>query len=689
MKIDLPNQSICTVLNRMKFIDDETFQIVSEDGIEKIIHIDDGFKELEFNYRPLFTTSPSEEYMEFHYYTEREFVTAYDSTTWLKRKYQQYKTSYYLKNKRTNTQMYGDLIGFDMSYSYIYTSNSFTYIHWTMIEQISRGELKFSQLDQKCIEQLLLTILPGGNTILHLLCDKEDALIELMQIAHSKDGKILLHMPFIPNIDGETPIHRCIKKSDFKSIDVMLKYLKLYPIDHHSRAIKDLYQSFIDQKLPEFIPYLDSRLLQTQQLRQITKGSLIDDCPEFVVSQLWFDQNTLQEKIMKPKPIENRILCEILDMPGIYHQNDKDFLKFYQSLASTDEPDYFNKKAIQKLIEFNYPLVKEYIIIKLFGPFCVFQLCFSIFQNLVMENKALQGYQQVYFPLLAVNLIFAVYFIHNEIRQFCLQGTKYFQSYWNYIDMIPPLGIFAFTIITVLSEYDYEIDEATKRSIQAITTFFMWFKFLYFLRIFRSTSYLITMIFEVIYDMRFFFAVLLITMIAFGDSFLSISYGNNELDRFTHSFTDSIIYTYRMILGDFETDKFGEVAKPLVIILFLLCTIFNMIVMLNLLIAIISESFARITAKADQAVYQEMASMIAENSYLIPASKKRSYAEQNQYLLIVNDLEQIEIKISEQAMLDQVKNEIMEEIRIVKEQNETMHKTLLEKINLIISENKK
>lgn len=54
----------------------------------------------------------------------------------------------------------------------------------------------------------------------------------------------------------------------------------------------------------------------------------------------------------------------------------------------------------------------------------------------------------------------------------------------------------------------------------------MWFKLLYFLRIFKNTGYLIRMIVEVIYDMRHFFLVLLITIAAFGDSFLSISLAN-------------------------------------------------------------------------------------------------------------------------------------------------------------------
>lgn len=82
----------------------------------------------------------------------------------------------------------------------------------------------------------------------------------------------------------------------------------------------------------------------------------------------------------------------------------------------------------------------------------------------------------------------------------------------------------------------------------------------------------------------------MITVFAIGDSLLKISLANEN--PFVTDFVDASVYTYRMILGDFETDKFGDVQLTLVYVFFLLCTFLNMIVMLNLLIAIISESFA-------------------------------------------------------------------------------------------------
>lgn len=66
--------------------------------------------------------------------------------------------------------------------------------------------------------------------------------------------------------------------------------------------------------------------------------------------------------------------------------------------------------------------------------------------------------------------------------------------------------------------------------------------------------------------------------------------------QFIGTYIEAIIYIYRMVLGDFDVNNFGTVAVPYVWILFMLCTVFNMIIMLNLLIAIISESFAKINS---------------------------------------------------------------------------------------------
>ncbi len=167
----------------------------------------------------------------------------------------------------------------------------------------------------------------------------------------------------------------------------------------------------------------------------------------------------------------------------------------------------------------------------------------------------------------------------------------------------------------------------------------MWFKFLYFFRIFKNFGYLTRLIILVIFDMKHFLVVLFFTIVAFSDSFLTLSNGNVPEQQFVTGFADSITFTYRMILGDFNVLEFGSVGEHLMLTLFVICTLFNMIVMLNLLIAIISETFAVVKENAENASYQEMASMIGENNYLIPDSIKRNYANKHQYLMVLTEVE--------------------------------------------------
>lgn len=70
-----------------------------------------------------------------------------------------------------------------------------------------------------------------------------------------------------------------------------------------------------------------------------------------------------------------------------------------------------------------------------------------------------------------------------------------------------------------------------------------------------------------------------------------------------------------------------------------------------------------------------MASMIAENSYLIPESRKNEYAEKHKYLLAVKDLEQIDEEAIDDPVLDKL--EVLEKQlkKQIKELKEDQKKT--------------
>ena len=246
-------------------------------------------------------------------------------------------------------------------------------------------------------------------------------------------------------------------------------------------------------------------------------------------------------------------------------------------------------------------------------------------------------------------MAFAAYFLSTETKQLINQKMEYFKSFWNYIDIVPLLGILVVASLMIVNRYYKEIDPVITAHILSVTTFLMWLKFLYFFRLSENTGYLIRLIIEVFKDMRYFFLVILTTTAAFGDSFLKLSLHNNygpepEPDSpeaanyktaFIFDFIEAMWFAYRMILGDSDVTMFGGEARILLVLFWVLFTIFNVIVMLNLLISIMGDTYGRVSSIADQTSYQVRCQMIAENHYLVPPSIKKKYAKQDKFLMIV------------------------------------------------------
>ena len=89
--------------------------------------------------------------------------------------------------------------------------------------------------------------------------------------------------------------------------------------------------------------------------------------------------------------------------------------------------------------------------------------------------------------------------------------------------------------------------------------------------------------------------VFLIMVIAFSDAFYTES--NAQSDPYLGNFFEALMFSYSTALGGLDTEVFhGFVAWTL----FFGCTVFNLIMLLNLLIAIISETYDNVTATRQQ-----------------------------------------------------------------------------------------
>lgn len=117
-------------------------------------------------------------------------------------------------------------------------------MQWRLAEALRGGELSVKDLSRNIIEHLVYAIFPGGWTILHFLADNADELINLLEYCH-KNGKIEIHLPFLPDFSGATALHMVIEKKSYKAVDTILRCLALYPSDHHSKAIKNAYDKVV------------------------------------------------------------------------------------------------------------------------------------------------------------------------------------------------------------------------------------------------------------------------------------------------------------------------------------------------------------------------------------------------------------------------------------------------------------
>ena len=101
-------------------------------------------------------------------------------------------------------------------------------------------------------------------------------------------------------------------------------------------------------------------------------------------------------------------------------------------------------------------------------------------------------------------------------------------------------------------------------------------------------------------------------------------------------------------------------------VLFLVATVFNLVVMFNLLIAIISETFAKVNENAEAFTYQVMTSIIAENHYLIPDYRREEHCAKDKYLLFARNLAQDE----EDNSTDEKLSELMRAVEEQKQKTE-------------------
>ena len=109
-----------------------------------------------------------------------------------------------------------------------------------------------------------------------------------------------------------------------------------------------------------------------------------------------------------------------------------------------------------------------------------------------------------------------------------------------------------------------------------------------------------------------FMIVTIISIAGFADTFHSLS--RTYPEPLVETYLDSFKYSILLTLGEFDVEKLDYLGW----VLFLAAALFNLIILLNLVIAIISEVFAELYPTKEPSFFKERVSLIADMWMLVP-----------------------------------------------------------------------
>lgn len=207
----------------------------------------------------------------------------------------------------------------------------------------------------------------------------------------------------------------------------------------------------------------------------------------------------------------------------------------------------------------------------------------------------------------------------------------YFSDFWNCIDVVSISFNYMFLVM-------FLIDLILKESyfghnlildIGSWSMFFMWIKVFYWFRLFTTYAKYIKLIIQTITDMRYFFAMVLVIMVAFGN-FMFVA--NNTLEEnpdetyIQRDYVPKLFDLVNSILSVYMFGALGQFSQQTYIVgyekysasaMFILGTFMVSVVFMNMLIAIMSDTFANVESNKEINTLKEQIAMISDYEWLV------------------------------------------------------------------------
>ncbi|OMJ65815.1 hypothetical protein SteCoe_37577 [Stentor coeruleus] len=416
---------------------------------------------------------------------------------------------------------------------------------------------------------------------------------------------------FLQDQHGESPLSVSLNWRNYNCADVILKSLSKLKLNKEPGLVESIESSITKiinsnlSKLPIFFESLFSvmtnRLTLYAQMKE--KAPMILESKARKIVEVNFNNYEGDKK----EQVEFKSSIVRFD----FTLGSQESIQLLRAISHSNNPDFFRTALLKSILKYKWK--KVYFI--LLGEALIYG--FMVF---IVSYMTIGGYDG--FGIFVFGGFNTIMLVKEEI-QFVENPKKYAKDVWNFIDLLRILLSYVFLVYQNNGRGSVIMDQAL--------TILYWARAVTYFRIFDKTRYLIRMIIETFIDVIPFLLIFFTATFTFTLLF----YITKSSDSLAQTFVD----TYKLNFNDFSgiLDENWERGNLSAIFwaIFFIASIINPIVLLNMLIAIMSDTYDRVQEDQVVADCKEMAVMMMQAEAMLFWRRgygKRSYLQRCDYV---------------------------------------------------------
>ena len=307
----------------------------------------------------------------------------------------------------------------------------------------------------------------------------------------------------------------------------------------------------------------------------------------------------------KQKTVNTKCNVRIMDIRWML-RGGKGFLDFVPILEDFERDNLFQSDFMQALAHEYWMGYLKKILWRAFLPWVLY----SVFSLMYFSHVLRQGYTEEansgekvkWYIVGSLIMIQVIYQLYIESMQVLHDGWDYWKSAYNYFDLLQYIG----TIVVVSACFGNMnlLDAEKMRTLCAFILLSQGSKAITdWLRLFDQTSFYVTLILRTFTDIAYFLFIMVLLLVYVGVAMYMLHLNADPaiegsaiiIPVFNNVLVDSTLNQFLLMIGDYNTDGFTLHGTPILCYaLFIITVVISQITFLNMLIAIMADTFEKV-----------------------------------------------------------------------------------------------